>query len=506
LLIVAETTGPSTHDPLTLRSALAVFRRHLEGTACVDAVHGAACPCQILGKLYGPRRYHCRKLFCSAYVSGFPTKAARDQHVEAHSRNFKCPKSDCVFASTGFRSSLELSRHTESAHRVLDTPSSSVSVSGSSGSSLTVLLPHDQQLVVEDAVTNSQLATVQHLILVERLATDFHSRQRFILSAAAHSTPELLTWLLDSHPAAKNSDAGDNRTLDEALGAAIDRENLPNIKFLLSRGADIMANSTPSLSPLLRALRRWNGDLMGFLVRECGVTLPRKWPEPDKMLSPANIFGTPHLARASLEEIKRRFAALKPYVLWPEAYKFGTCRAAESGRPPLLRFSLEIGGDPNKTDTPGTTPLLESVTHSGSDGLEMIEMLLKAGADINSTNHWTNLVRRDATRDFTVLYWVAISAGGDGGLTKAKLLLERQANPNLGISPLYAAVLRGKAEMVKLLLQYGADPSPGGEQKTIDKLKGMQRVEKYFAAPWNDIVGRIQAGEDLEGGLRRKRN
>jgi len=293
-------------------------------------------------------------------------------------------------------------------------------------------------------------------------------------------------------------------------------QNFPNIKILLSRGADIMApendrrpaaatHPTPNLSILLRALRRWNGDLMGFLVRECGVTLPRKWPEPHKMVSPAYIFGTPHLARASLEEIRRRFAALKPYVLWPEAYKFGTCRAAESGRPPMLRFTLEIGGDLNKADTVRTTPLFESLRHSGSEGLEMIETLLKSGADPNSLNHWS-FVTRELTRPFTALHWLARWAGGDGVLAKAKLLLEHQANPNLGTSPLFAAVLTGKAEMVKLLLQYGADPSPEREQKTIDKLSGMKKVEKYFAAPWNDIVRRIQAGEDLEGGLRRKRN
>jgi hypothetical protein len=215
------------------------------------------------------------------------------------------------------------------------------------------------------------------------------------------------------------------------------------------------------------------------------------------MLPPAYIFGPQHLARTSLEEVRRRFSALKPYVLWPEAYKFGTYHAAMTGSPSLLRVSLENGGNPNEADRVDKNPLYESVGHPDGVGVEMAKILLEFGADPNSMAY-----PRPRHRGFTALHLLANCTGSNACLEQAKFLLEHEANPNLGTSPLYAAVSRGKAEMVKLLLQYGADPSPLDKRRRIYELNGMKKVEKYFGAPWKDIVRRIQEGEDLEGGQR----
>jgi ankyrin repeat protein len=130
----------------------------------------------------------------------------------------------------------------------------------------------------------------------------------------------------------------------------------------------------------------------------------------------------------------------------------------------------------------------------------MAKILLEFGADPNSMAY-----PRPRHRGFTALHWLANCTGSNAGLEQAKFLLEHEANPNLGASPLYVAVLKGKAEMVKLLLQYGADPSRQEKKKMIYELYGMKKVEKYFGAPWKDIVRRIQEGEDLEGGQRQKR-
>ncbi len=367
-----ETTGTSLTDPLALFSALARFRQHLEAAGCDGRSHDAACPCQTLGKLYGSQRYYCRKLFCSFHVNGFATREARDRHLEEHSRNFKCPEPDCVFASTGFRSSLELSRHTESAHRQFELP-----VAGGCGgnnspesSKLAALLPSQDRLeLLEDAIKNNQIDTAQKLISsAEGVTTPARERNRLVWLAAQHSTPEFLAWLLDSHSAKFSVDGV--AVLNEALYEAINAENLPNIKLLLSRGADIMTTSTPyydyhSDSPALaRALERWNGDLMRFLVRECRVALPPTWPRT--MECPASIFCTPHLAKERIEEVRRRVAAMKPYVIWPETFRLGPYYAAQSGSPALITVSLENSGDPN--GAPGgkfsTSPLTQAAATS----------------------------------------------------------------------------------------------------------------------------------------------
>ncbi len=91
----------------------------------------------------------------------------------------------------------------------------------------------------------------------------------------------------------------------------------------------------------------------------------------------------------------------------------------------------------------------------------------------------------------------------------SKILLEYGADPNScadhNATPLYSAIRHGKPELAKLLLKFGANPHLKKARKEISTLAGMKKIEKYFGAPWNDIVRRIQDGEDLEGGQGRKR-
>jgi ankyrin repeat protein len=315
-------------------------------------------------------------------------------------------------------------------------------------------LPQEDRLrVFVDAVKNSQLDVVQQL-KVEQVVTVF-SHENILMLAAQHSTPELLEWLLETESFI-NAATRFPKMFNNALGEALKVENLPNIKLLLSRGASILGNAYySSHSHLLCALQHWNGDLMQFLVEDCGITLPTQWP--DKMYHPASIFNAPHLAGASVEDVRRRFVEVKPYILWPEAFTLAPSWAACSGSPALIRISLENGGDPNKS-TGGTS----------------------------------------------ALQWVAGMRHGSRSIEMMKLLLEHGADPNVGRSPLYVAVLCSNPELVKLLLQHGANPKPDSG-KPITRLAGMKKIEAYFGAPWEDIVRRLQQGEDLEGGQNRRR-
>lgn len=476
----SETTGASASDPLALFPALARFRRHLEEATCDVLSHDATCSCETLRKLYGPRHYHCTRLFCSAHVGGFPTKEARDQHLESHTRNFKCPESDCVFASTGFRSRSELSRHTASAHRGFDAPVVGVSSSDTSG--LSALPQQHRRLILEDAVINSRLDVVQ------RLLSTADDRSTILSYAAKHSTVELLEWLLDFYvilPAV--IDTANEPGLDSPLRGAIESENLPNIKLLLSRGANIMKGSFWG-TPLVGALQHWNADLMRFLVQDCGVIIPANWP--DNQNSPADIFRARHVSGMSLDDVRRRFAAIKPYVLWPEAYPLGPCYAAQSGSPSVVRVSLENGGDPN-AKSGNWTPLCIAARMQGSnrDALEIIRILLEYRAD-------PNIICGPRSSD-SALFWCASGNRDDDSLERARLLLQHGADPNPRKSSLYPAIKYGKPKLVKLLLQHGANPYPKGA-KRVDQLAGMRKIERYFGAPWNDIVRRVQEGEDLK--------
>ncbi|KAK1758999.1 hypothetical protein QBC47DRAFT_449676 [Echria macrotheca] len=467
MIMVDENTGSSVRDPLTIFSALTKFRRHLESIACDGPDHhtdSESCQCQALEKLYGPRLFHCTKPFCSAYyLDGFQTRKSRNQHVECHSSQFRCPELGCLFAGEGFSSKIELSRHMVSAHAILDVPA----LGAGNGDSLASLPVDDKFLVLQDAIINSQHDEVRHLIR-EGIVLGIESKWHPILASAAwYSPPDILQWLLTAFTSTTSESSTSEKEMadmrDTALHAAIESQNLPNIKLLLSNGANIMTQASlntfrgdlPSYEPgiftflfgITRALGHWSGELMRFLIEECGVTLPSPWDD-NMMGHPSRIFASPHLVGLGLEDLRRRFDAMKPYILWTEAYKYGPDCATNANLPVVLRVCLENGGDPNmeSRDTGHGTPLYKAIRAGALHYGEMAEILLEFGADPN--------------------------------LARKNLKTYR---------PLYAAVRWGNGELVELLLQHGADvtaPMP----KDFFGLARVKKVEKYFGAPWHEVV------------------
>ncbi|GKT45196.1 ankyrin-3 [Colletotrichum spaethianum] len=99
----------------------------------------------------------------------------------------------------------------------------------------------------------------------------------------------------------------------------------------------------------------------------------------------------------------------------------------------------------------GRTPLLMSMEETSSGtavNVEMVEVLLELGADVNKT-------------DLEVLDTPLHEAARANFLDGARLLLSRGANPNLrnsrSFTPLTLAVEQGHLEMAGLLVEHGAD-------------------------------------------------
>ncbi|KAK3297275.1 uncharacterized protein B0H64DRAFT_391813 [Chaetomium fimeti] len=501
-----EATGTSNNNPLGILPALVEFRRHLEHAVCDGPNHSPGCACPTLKRLYGPRLYHCRKAFCSAYTNGFETNVSLIEHLKIHAVNHRCHFPNCVFADIGFRTSEELSRHIGNAHETRAIPDFS-----RIGAVQAAALPErDQQELLCDAVANGQFDAVRNLASPSVLAG---CSTLLIGIAGWNAPPDLLSWLLD-HECCKSSPPAETNHINIALHAAIEGENLPNVKLLLSHGADITSRCVVrihsndswyrgSLPGILRALKRWNGALMKFLVDECGVMIPQTWDRyhvSNVDSDPGIIFEANHLADATLENARRRFSAIKPFILWPEAYALGPYFATQARSPALVRISLENGGDPNRRESSSSRfPLYACITQRGEPHREIMEVLLEYKANPNALNNGGTDVWETALQSLSTITSSNI-------LDCAELLLRHGADPNRGdrTNPIYNAVRRGRSELVKLLLQHGASPSGTGT-KQIESLAGMKKVEKYFEMPWDDIVRRIQAGEDVEGKRKRVR-
>ncbi|KAI0840677.1 hypothetical protein F5Y06DRAFT_293941 [Hypoxylon sp. FL0890] len=439
-----EVVNSAIHDPLKIFSARRKLRKHLEDMMCHDSNHTISCRCDELTRLYGAKLYHCDQRFCYAYRNGFDSKSVRDQHLGIHQRTHKCSIASCLFGEIGFRDATELQRHMCQAHPPR------ISGEDSSHSSISPIPLHDKFDIIRDAVKLDQTE------LVKELVSDFEEFRRIlemrylepvdILGLACyHASQDTVSFLFDG--LSSESSELTYPSTNDLLAVALDAENLPIVKFLLSRGADMSKETTssselPSQIPVrlkmrerysgyIRALRLWSPSLMAYLVDECRVEFPTE------IENPGVIFRSPAIQGATEEEARRRFNGIKKYIIWPEAYDRGVTEALRSRCVTSARICLENGGDPNGVSRKSYT--------SGQ------------------------------SRESRPAIYEAVKLGSRKG-----------------------------AEMVKLLLQCGADPEHRFT-KGITKLRGMKAIERYFGFTWEEIVRRIQAGEDLPITTNRRR-
>jgi ankyrin repeat protein len=116
-------------------------------------------------------------------------------------------------------------------------------------------------------------------------------------------------------------------------------------------------------------------------------------------------------------------------------------------RPKVVEFLVKRGVDPNLTNEHGETLLHQA---AWSNDPETVRTLIRLGAQINV-----------AGGDDHVLTPLQVACR-EGDVAIARLLLEMGADPNLtkhldGWSALHFAVFDNQAEIIKVLLEYGAD-------------------------------------------------
>lgn len=124
--------------------------------------------------------------------------------------------------------------------------------------------------------------------------------------------------------------------------------------------------------------------------------------------------------------------------------------AAGTGSLDLVKMLLDAGADINAPG-PGTGGLTALQVAAGAGLLDMVKLLLNAGADVNAPG--SNIGGRTALRVAT----------GTGSLEMVKILLDAGADPNArgsqigGRTPLQVAAGARSLDMVQLLLNAGAN-------------------------------------------------
>jgi ankyrin repeat protein len=253
-----------------------------------------------------------------------------------------------------------------------------------------------------------------------------------------------------------------------ALLEAAEKNDAPKIQDLLRQGCDIDTANTNGWTALTFAAKAGNKAIVEFLVRN-GANVNHQ--------TSTSVGGT---------------------VL---------CFAAGGNNPAVVDYLIAKGADVNGKSRNGMTPLIYACAHNNTN---LASLLISKGADVNlpgqlndQGHSWTPLMTAANSGDVEIIK-LLLNAGarleqtnnnGDTALMEAakravpdvvKLLIERGANVNarrvFGHTALIYAAYNGQLENIRLLLAAGADPFA----KATDSLN---------PASLNDPFDRYTAGD-----------
>ncbi len=284
-----------------------------------------------------------------------------------------------------------------------------------------------------------------------------------IESAVAQGQVRVVEYLLDRK--VPLSDPARSATL---LESAVANGRLRMVDFLLRRGADVNETST-SGKVLHRAILRRLPAITDRLLEAK--------PDLEARSSGSLLPGMSHSTALGLAvQLKNR--PLVEKLLARGAQPKGLLiEAVKTGDADLVGLLIRAGLDP-KTDPNLRQPLSLAVHQEHPEPL--LRLLVSAGVDINLSNNY----------DHTPLC-VALTRPSSESITR--LLFELGADPNrqsLGRTPLGIALQTGKAGLVKLLLEKGADLKQSGTTRE-EKVPIVLRA--YLASKAVNDLGILEA-------------
>jgi ankyrin repeat protein len=311
-----------------------------------------------------------------------------------------------------------------------------------------------------------------------------------IAIAAANGNAAMIGMLLDAGADANAPDpAGDTPLMNAARVGSVD-----SVTLLLDRGAKVDAtDATYQQTPLMVAVRENQPDVVKLLIsRGASVNAKTRVGRAPQWILPNSVPGFGHgigIVRGGLPP--RGSRAPIPGGMTPLLY------AARDGRMDTVRMLLDAGANVNERDANDITPLLIAITNNHPDVaralidrgadikavdwygrtalwsavetrnmdvdnatfvnsidrapyLDLIQVLLDKGADVNARTKEVTPIRRDFLRITGSLAWVDftgqtpfLTASLAGDMTVMKLLLKHGADPHIptysGTTPLMAA-------------------------------------------------------------------
>ena len=138
-------------------------------------------------------------------------------------------------------------------------------------------------------------------------------------------------------------------------------------------------------------------------------------------------------------------------------------RAVDLGQLPIITLLLEAKANPNAKNKEGKTPLMMAISNGKP---EVAKALIAGGADLNAQDNEG--------------YTATLIAAQDMNAETLKVLVAAKADLNLGTeyyTPLSWVVEQGQVELVKILLEGGADPNAQAKSGGIPLARALDNAE-----------------------------
>ena len=249
---------------------------------------------------------------------------------------------------------------------------------------------------------------------------------------------------------------------DNSMTKAVKSRDRAAVRKLIEAHSDVNESSGDASTPLLWAVH--NSDL------EMAKVLIAAGAKPDV----ANHYGVTPLMEASrtgnavMIDLLIK-AGADPKRTHPEG-ETTLMAAARSGSVPAVRLLLDHGADVNATDSYQHQSAL--MWASDEDHLDVVDTLLKAGANPNLQAHVSSLTERKnadyPTGGFTALMWAARNGYED----VVRRLVQAGADLNLkngdGASAAMIAIYNDRFDLANVLWDLGADVNDGSLYTTVE--------------------------------------
>lgn len=253
------------------------------------------------------------------------------------------------------------------------------------------------------------------------------------------------------------------------FAASRDAGDVRVAEILIENGAGIDVPDRKGITPLMQAARNGHTELVTFLARH-GADVNQQAEGGRSALHEAAERGQAEMARTLLEMGANVDASLdtgqRPLEL-----------AVLQGHSEVVGVLLASGADPNLR-AEGTSPLLIGTAFRGQ--VELVELLLEHGARTDETSDGWTALHHAADNDQGTVIPALVHCGGDpervepdghrtplqlavfaGNVSAVRGLLDAGADPDGGMPPvsppLAQAARDGHLEIVRLLVEYGAD-------------------------------------------------